>query len=140
MKAGLAGDAAAYGLLLFGLTPHLRAYFHNRLAPVGRSARQVEDLVQATLMTIHSRRNTYARQRALSLWICAKASYWLLSRCAKPAGRWPASPSMTPAIYRMAMGMSPKAQLGGKHVSVFEKAIADVASTGGYSRSRARQD
>ena len=77
-KASLAGDAAAYRTLLVGLTPYLRAYFKKRLGPIGRSAAEVEDLVQTALITIHRRRHTYAQQRALTPWICAIARYRLL--------------------------------------------------------------
>ena len=52
MLAGLAGDAAAYRMLLSALGGHLRAYYRRR---VGEDA---EDLVQETLIAMHARRGT----------------------------------------------------------------------------------
>ena len=86
MKARLAGDAAAYRTLLVDLTPHLCAYFMNRLGPIEQSATQAEDLVQTALMTIHHRRHTYAPQRALIPWICAIARYRLLNHLRETRG------------------------------------------------------
>ena len=86
MKASLEGDAAAYRTLLVDVTPHLRAYFKNRLGASRQSATQVENLVQAALITIHHRRHTYASQRALIPWICAIARYRLLSHLRETRG------------------------------------------------------
>ena len=61
MVRSQAGDAAAYRMLLHALSPHLRAYFTRRLGP-GRSA-DAEDLVQETLMAVHTHRATYDQAR-----------------------------------------------------------------------------
>ena len=60
MLAALAGDAAAYRMLLAALTRHLRAYFVRRL-----EAGAAEDAVQETLIAIHARRATYDTAPAL---------------------------------------------------------------------------
>ena len=59
MRASLRGDAAAYRTLLNRLSANLRAYYKGRLARIGRSATEAEDLVQDALMAIHTRRHTY---------------------------------------------------------------------------------
>lgn len=59
MKASLAGDVAAYRTLLSRLSANLRAYYKGKLARIGRSATEAEDLMQEALMAIHTRRHTY---------------------------------------------------------------------------------
>lgn len=78
MLAGLDGDARAHRKLLTGLTSHLRAYFKRRLARIGRSEADAEDLVQETLMAIHTRRHTYDRTQPLTPWVYAIARYRLI--------------------------------------------------------------
>jgi Sigma-70 region 2 len=67
MVAGLAGEAAAHRTLLDRLSGHLRAYFKGRLAGIGRSGTEAEDLVQEALLAIHTRRHTYDPTEPLAL-------------------------------------------------------------------------
>ena len=53
MRAGIAGDAAAYRRLLGQLTPALRAFAGRGLARAGVSATDAEDVVQETLLARH---------------------------------------------------------------------------------------
>jgi RNA polymerase sigma factor (sigma-70 family) len=76
MIAALAGDAAAYRVLLNELSGHLRRYFLRRLGPE-RSA-DAEDLVQETLMAVHTRRATYDADRPFTAWLHAVARYKLI--------------------------------------------------------------
>ena len=78
MKAGLGGDAAAYRSLLSRLSASLRAYYKGRLARIGRSATEAEDLMQEALMAIHTRRHTYDPAEALTPWVYAIARYKLI--------------------------------------------------------------
>jgi len=78
MKASLAGDGAAYRTLLNRLSANLRAYYKSRLARIGRSATEAEDLVQEALMAIHTRRHTYDPAEALTPWVYAIARYKLI--------------------------------------------------------------
>jgi RNA polymerase sigma-70 factor, ECF subfamily len=73
MLAALSGDAAAYRALLAALTPHLRAYFARR---VGMA--DAEDLVQETLIAIHTRRATYDTALPFTAWLHAIARYKLI--------------------------------------------------------------
>jgi RNA polymerase sigma-70 factor, ECF subfamily len=78
MKASLAGDAQAHRTLLSQLSVNLRAYYKTRLARIGRSATEAEDLMQEALMAIHTRRHTYDPAEALTPWVYAIARYKLI--------------------------------------------------------------
>lgn len=75
MLAALSGDATAYHQLLRALAPLLRGYFRRRLSGADED---VEDLVQETLTSIHSRRMTYDPARPLTAWVFAMARYKLI--------------------------------------------------------------
>jgi SAM-dependent methyltransferase len=66
MLAGLDGDAAAHKELLRRLSGYLRAYFKTRLAQFDKSPADTEDLVQETLIALHTRRHTYERSQPLT--------------------------------------------------------------------------
>jgi RNA polymerase sigma-70 factor, ECF subfamily len=78
MVAGLAGEGAAHRALLDRLSGHLRAYFKDRLARIGRSGTEAEDLVQEALLAIHTRRHTYDPTEPLTPWVYAIARYKLI--------------------------------------------------------------
>lgn len=78
VTASLDGDAAAYRALLGRLSRHLRAYYKNKLARIGRSATEAEDLVQDALMAIHTRRHTYDLGQPFTPWVHAIARYKLI--------------------------------------------------------------
>jgi RNA polymerase sigma factor (sigma-70 family) len=72
---GLGGDVAAYRNFLQLLGTHLRAYFRRRLF---NWPDDVEDLVQETLMAVHTRRETYQPDQPLTAWVHAIARYKLI--------------------------------------------------------------
>ncbi len=76
MLASLAGDGRAYRLLLEALGAGLRAYYRRRLK--ADDAADEEDLVQDTLIAIHTRRATYDPAQPLSAWVYAIARYKLI--------------------------------------------------------------
>ena len=78
MLAGLNGDAAAHKALLTRLSANLRAYFKTHLARIGKSPADAEDLVQETLIALHTRRHTYDRSKPLTPWVYAIARYRLI--------------------------------------------------------------
>lgn len=78
MKAGLGGDATGYRMLLDRLSRHLRAYYRGKLVRIGRSQTEAEDLVQDTLMAIHTRRHTYDMGQPFTPWVQAIARYKLI--------------------------------------------------------------
>jgi RNA polymerase sigma-70 factor (ECF subfamily) len=73
MIAGRAGDAGAYRALLGALTRHLRAYYLRRVGPGA-----AEDLVQETLIAIHTRQGTYDAAQPFTSWVFGIARYKLI--------------------------------------------------------------
>jgi RNA polymerase sigma-70 factor (ECF subfamily) len=74
MLAGLAGEAGPYRRLLDELSGLLRAYYGRRCPP-GLDA---EDLVQETLIAVHTRRSTYDPGQPFTAWAYAIARYKLI--------------------------------------------------------------
>lgn len=75
MLAALGGDGVAYRAMLDDVARLLRVYYAKRLGPAHASA---EDLVQETLMAIHTRRMTYDPERPFTAWVYAIARYKLM--------------------------------------------------------------
>jgi len=75
MIAALDGSRVDYGHLLGALAPLLRDYFRHRSR--GRDA-DMEDLVQETLIAVHTRRATYDRSRSFTPWLYAIARYKMI--------------------------------------------------------------
>lgn len=75
MLLSLDGDGAAYRQLLTALGDRLRAYFSVRMRS---EPGEVEDIVQETLLAVHTRRETYDRSRPLTVWVHAIARYKLI--------------------------------------------------------------
>jgi len=74
MQASLDGDARAHHMLLSALVPVLRRYYARRMA----GAADLEDLVQETLIAVHTRRGSYDRSRAFGPWLFAVARYKMI--------------------------------------------------------------
>lgn len=74
MIEGLDGDAASHAALLRALVPLLRAFYRRRVG----DGDAIEDLVQETLIAVHTRRMSYDRQRAFSAWLFAVARYKMI--------------------------------------------------------------
>lgn len=79
MLAALEGDGAAYHRLLKALTPHLRGYFARRL----NGAAEAEDLVQETLIAIHTKRASFDTALPFTVWLHAIARYKLIDHYRK---------------------------------------------------------
>jgi RNA polymerase sigma-70 factor, ECF subfamily len=88
MLAGLAGEAEPYRRLLDELARLLRA-FYGRRCPAGLDA---EDLVQETLIAVHTRRATYDPGQRFTAGVYAIARYKLIDalRRGRPHLRAPA--------------------------------------------------
>ena len=73
MVRSLEGDAGAYRQLLAGCRQWLSRYFARRMAPS-----QIDDLIQCTLMSVHTKRATYDPSRPFLPWLAAIARYrWI---------------------------------------------------------------
>lgn len=81
MVRGLAGDGAAHAALLRQLSGRFRAYFRRRLG--GGAEAWAEDLVQETLIAIHTRRETYDPGQPVTAWVWAIARYKLIDHFRK---------------------------------------------------------
>ncbi len=79
MVASLAGDAAAHRRLLSALVPVLRGYFGRRT----NDGPEVEDLVQDSLIAVHTRRASYDVTRPFGPWLFAIARYKLIDNFRK---------------------------------------------------------
>ena len=75
MVRGLGGESAAHASLLRALVPLLHSFYRRRLRG---TEEDVEDLVQETLIAIHTRRATYDRDRPFTAWLYAVARYRLI--------------------------------------------------------------
>ena len=88
MVRALDGDGPAYAQLLSVLSGYLRGYLGRRLS--GRPG-DVEDLVQETLLAIHTKRDTFDRTRPFTPWAYALARYKLLDHLRR-VGAHPTAP------------------------------------------------
>ncbi|HVU31297.1 MAG TPA: sigma factor, partial [Sphingomicrobium sp.] len=75
MISGLDGRSAEHAQLLRALAPILRSYYGARL---GGGDGDIEDLVQETLIAVHSKRATYDRNRSFTAWLFAIARYKMI--------------------------------------------------------------
>jgi RNA polymerase sigma-70 factor, ECF subfamily len=75
MLRGLKGDASAHRAFLAGVAGNLRAYYRSRLRNAPEDA---EDLVQETLIAIHTKRDTYDASYPVTAWIYAIARYRMI--------------------------------------------------------------
>ncbi len=73
MIGGLDGNAADHAALLRLLVPLLRAFCQRRCRED-----DVEDLVQETLIAVHTRRGTYDRDRPFTAWLFSIARYKMI--------------------------------------------------------------
>ena len=74
MTGGLDGGKASHAALLSALVPLLRAFYRRRLGESG----ELEDLVQETLIAVHTRRASYDRDRPFTAWLFSIARYKMI--------------------------------------------------------------
>ena len=84
MVAGLDGDAAAHAQLLRALMPVLRSFFRRRMHGQDDA---IEDLVQETMIAIHTRRASYDRDRPFTSWLFSIARYKMIDQF-RQSGRY----------------------------------------------------
>lgn len=78
LTASRKGGTVEYRQFLNEVGPYLRAYFKGKLARSGRTSTEAEDLVQETLIAIHTRRHTYDTAQPVTPWVYAIARYKLI--------------------------------------------------------------
>ena len=78
MRAGLAGDAAAYRKLLEAIVPRLRKFAGSGLSRAGIGNADAEDVVQEILLAIHLKRQTWMSDQPFLPWLNAVARHKLI--------------------------------------------------------------
>lgn len=78
MRAGLAGNAAAYRELLAAIVPRLRKFAAAGLARAGIGNADAEDVVQEILLAIHLKRQTWMQDQPFLPWLNAIARHKLI--------------------------------------------------------------
>lgn len=94
MIAAQAGDKAAYQKLLAALGGNLRAYYMRR---VGQA--DAEDLVQETLIAMHTRRATYDIAQPFTAWVYGIARYKLIDQYRRTKRRASVSLDEAPELF-----------------------------------------
>lgn len=74
MVEGLDGDASSHARLLHALVPLLRDFYRRYM----HDGHAIEDLVQETLIAVHTRRVSFDRTRAFKAWLFAIARYKMI--------------------------------------------------------------
>jgi RNA polymerase sigma-70 factor, ECF subfamily len=75
MLLALDGNAQAYQQLLQRASSLVRAYLRRRLSS---APDEIEDLLQETLLAIHTKRHTYRREEPFTPWLYAIARYKMI--------------------------------------------------------------
>jgi RNA polymerase sigma factor (sigma-70 family) len=75
MIGGLVGNAETHSALLAALVPILRSFYRRRMREANDD---IEDLVQETLIAVHTRRSTYDQKRPFTSWLFAIARYKMI--------------------------------------------------------------
>src|ERR1700740_1179768 len=78
MRAGLAGDSAAYRALLEAIAPRLRKFAAGGLSRAGLGNADAEDVVQEILLAIHLKRQTWMTDQPFLPWLNAMARHKLI--------------------------------------------------------------
>jgi RNA polymerase sigma-70 factor (ECF subfamily) len=84
MIGGLDGNAVDHAALLRALVPLLRGFYRRRAGDG-----DIEDLVQETLIAVHTRRCTYDRARPFTAWLFAIARYKMIDHFRRNRGLVP---------------------------------------------------
>ncbi len=75
MREARQGDALAYQRLLAAIALTIRPAVRGRLARMGFSASDAEDIVQEVLIAIHAKRHTWDEARPILPWVGAVVRY-----------------------------------------------------------------
>lgn len=146
MVEGLDGDAAAHAALLGLLVPVLRRFYRRR---VRGGDDDIEDLVQETLIAIHTRRASYDRDRPFTAWLFAIARYKMIDHFRR---RRPIIPiegleeilaaegfedaSLARLDTQRLLGVLPAKQAGAiRHIKIDGLSVAEAAAKAGIGES-----
>ncbi|AXV18270.1 RNA polymerase subunit sigma-70 (plasmid) [Neorhizobium sp. SOG26] len=148
MLLSLDGDEAAYRRLLTTLRVLLVGYYTRRMGAATKA--DMEDLVQETLLSLHSRRATYDRDRPFTAWFFSIARYKLIDHHRSRGGRRLAETELGEElesgfseealtarldVERLLDGLTPRQQELIRQVKLEGQSIADTADRVGQSES-----
>lgn len=86
LTAARGGDEAAYRRFLTEAAAQLRGFARAGLTRAGRSANEAEDIVQETLIALHTKRHTWDEAQAVSPWLYAIARHKLVDQLRRRTG------------------------------------------------------
>jgi RNA polymerase sigma-70 factor (ECF subfamily) len=86
LLAALAGDEASYRSFLGDVAGYLRGWAQGALKRAGRSPAEAEDIVQETLIAIHTKRHTWDSSQAVGPWLHGIARHKLIDALRKRTG------------------------------------------------------
>jgi RNA polymerase sigma-70 factor (ECF subfamily) len=144
---GLAGEEAAHRAFLTEAAALLRGYYRNRLRGAPEDA---EDLVQETLVALHTRRDSYDPAYPLTAWMYAIARYRLIDHLRRARHRSHASldgldigepdPEYAASdakrdLTALLSRLPEKQQKAIRLVKLEEKSVREAAEATGYSES-----
>jgi RNA polymerase sigma-70 factor (ECF subfamily) len=150
LLAGLKGDEAAHREFLTMAGGLLRGFFRARLRT---SPEDAEDLVQETLVALHTKRDTYDPSYPLTAWMYAIARYRLIDHLRRMKRRGPhvdiddhefelgeGDPAIAASDARRDLGqllerLPEKQQLAIRLVKLEEKSVKEAAAQTGLSES-----
>ena len=145
MVRGLAGDAAAYAALLAELARLLRGFFARRL---GGTHAECDDLVQETLIAIHTRRASYDAGHPFTPWVYAIAKYKFIDHLRRQGTRrhapledaeglaaedWVDAATASSDLERLLADLPPKHRAAIRMIKLEGASVADAATETGMS-------
>lgn len=86
LLAAIAGDEGCYRHFLSDVSRYLRGWAQGCLKRAGRSPAEAEDIVQETLIAIHTKRHTWDQSQPVGPWLHGVARHKLIDALRKRTG------------------------------------------------------
>lgn len=86
LLAAMAGDETSYRHFLSDVSRYLRGWAQGSLKRAGRSSAEAEDIVQETLIAIHTKRHTWDQNQPVGPWLHGVARHKLIDALRKRTG------------------------------------------------------
>lgn len=146
MIEGLDGDGRAHAALLRAVTPLLRSFFGRRMHD---DPSAIEDLVQETLIALHTRRGSFERDRPFTPWLFSIARHKLVDHFRRAVRHQPIdgledilvtegfeqSSNAAMDVDRLLQTLPAKQARAIRETKIYGLSVADVAARAGISAS-----